>query len=147
MKSTLSALVLGLASSLAIAPAFGQAASAPDATQAAAGVKKIDTVAGKGKPAKPGSTVTLHYSGWLYSPKADKQHGQAFDSSVGGKPFTFQLGAGKVIKGLDEGVAGMKAGGKRSLIIPAALGYGAQGAGPIPPNANLVFDVELLDVK
>jgi FKBP-type peptidyl-prolyl cis-trans isomerase FkpA len=147
MKPILPALVFALSASFAIAPAAVQAASAPAAAQPAQGVKKIDTVVGKGKVAAPGSTVTVHYTGWLYSPKAPKQHGQQFDSSVGGEPFSFPLGAGMVIKGWDQGVAGMKVGGKRTLVIPAELGYGARGAGPIPPNANLIFDVELLDVK
>jgi FKBP-type peptidyl-prolyl cis-trans isomerase FkpA len=148
MKRTLSTVVFGLTLSLAIAPGVAQAApAAKAAAPAPATVKFIDTVVGKGKTATAGSTVTVHYSGWLYAPKADKQHGQQFDSSVGGEPFTFPLGAGKVIRGWDQGVAGMKVGGKRTLVIPAELGYGARGAGPIPPNSNLLFDVELLDVK
>ena len=110
-------------------------------------LQKTDTVVGKGKPAAAGSTVTVHYTGWLYSPKAPQQHGAQFDSSNGGEPFTFTLGAGKVIPGWDQGLVGMKAGGKRTLIVPAALGYGERGAGPIPPNANLIFDVTLLEVK
>jgi len=147
MKPTLPALVFALGAGLSIAPVAVQAATAPAAAQPAPSVKKIDTVVGKGKVAEPGKTVTVHYTGWLYSPMAPKQHGQQFDSSVGGEPFSFPLGAGMVIKGWDQGVAGMKVGGKRTLIIPAELGYGARGAGPIPPNANLIFDVELLDVK
>ncbi len=131
-----------------MAPAAVQAATPRAAAKPAAqGVKKIDPVVGKGKVATPGSTVSVHYTGWLYSPKAPKQHGEQFDSSVGGEPFSFPLGEGKVIKGWDQGVAGMKVGGKRTLIIPAALGYGERGAGPIPPNSNLIFDVELLDVQ
>jgi FKBP-type peptidyl-prolyl cis-trans isomerase FkpA len=148
MKPILFSLVFGMTLGLAAVPGTaGAAMTAVAAKPTAPAVKIIDTVVGKGKPATAGSTVTVHYSGWLYSPKADKQHGAAFDSSVGGEPFTFELGAGKVIKGWDDGVAGMKVGGKRTLVIPAALGYGARGAGPIPPNANLIFDVELLDVK
>lgn len=110
-------------------------------------LKMIDHVVGNGASAANGRILTVHYTGWLYSPKADKQHGAQFDSSIGESPFTFQLGAGKVIKGWDQGLVGMKVGGKRTLIIPAALGYGERGAGPIPPNANLIFDVELIDVK
>lgn len=147
MKSTLYALVFGLAASLAIAPGSVQAATAAPASPAATGLKKIDSVVGNGKLAATGNSVTVHYTGWLYAPNADKQHGTKFDSSLDGGPFTFELGAGKVIPGWDQGVAGMKVGGKRTLIIPAALGYGARGAGPIPPNANLIFDVELLGVK
>ena len=146
MKHVFSAL--GLALSLAA----GLAVAAAPATKAAPAasvqqLKIIDTVVGKGKQAVAGNTVKVHYTGWLYAPKAAKQRGQQFDSSVGGEPFTFPLGMGGVIKGWDQGVAGMKVGGKRTLIIPSELGYGARGAGPIPPGATLMFDVELLDVK
>jgi FKBP-type peptidyl-prolyl cis-trans isomerase FkpA len=148
MKRTVLSLAAGLVLALSSVPSLSQATVQAQAKPAAGkSLKIIDTVIGKGKPATPGATVTIHYSGWLYSPKADKQHGEAFDSSVGGAPFTFQLGAGKVIKGMDDGVAGMSVGGKRTLVIPAELAYGARGAGPIPPNANLIFDIELLDVK
>ena len=103
---------------------------------------------GKGKEAVAGKTVDVHYTGWLYEAAAPKQRGKQFDSSVGRGPFSFPLGAGRVIKGWDEGVAGMKVGGKRTLVIPPELGYGKRGAGGvIPPDATLVFDVELLDVK
>jgi FKBP-type peptidyl-prolyl cis-trans isomerase FkpA len=146
MKPTL-ALVLGLTFTLAMAPAIAQKPAAAAASTAPTALQKIDTVVGKGKAAAAGNTVTVHYTGWLYAPNAPKQHGAQFDSSVGGAPFTFPLGAGNVIKGWDQGVVGMKVGGKRTLILPAALAYGARGAGPIPPNANLIFDVELLDVK
>jgi FKBP-type peptidyl-prolyl cis-trans isomerase FkpA len=122
-------------------------AVAPPKPQAAMGLQKIDTVVGKGKVAEAGKVVSVHYTGWLYTPTAPKQRGMQFDSSVGRGPFSFPLGGGQVIAGWDQGVAGMKVGGKRTLIIPAALGYGARGAGPIPANANLIFDVELLDVK
>jgi FKBP-type peptidyl-prolyl cis-trans isomerase FkpA len=147
MKPVLSALAFGLTIALSAPQAFAVKPVAPADNQPASAVKKIDTKVGSGKAAVAGSTVTVHYTGWLYAPKANKQHGAQYDSSVGGVPFTFQLGAGKVIKGWDEGVAGMKVGGKRTLIIPADLAYGARGAGPIPPNANLIFDVELIDVK
>jgi FKBP-type peptidyl-prolyl cis-trans isomerase FkpA len=145
MKQTIPALglVLFLASAVAGAAPAAPAAPAVQAQQ----LKKIDTVVGKGKEAVAGKTVVVHYTGWLYAPKAPKQRGQQFDSSVGGEPFTFPLGMGGVIKGWDQGVAGMKVGGKRTLVIPAELGYGARGAGPIPPGATLLFDVELLDVK
>ncbi|HYT87814.1 MAG TPA: FKBP-type peptidyl-prolyl cis-trans isomerase [Gemmataceae bacterium] len=105
------------------------------------GLKYIDEKVGNGKEAKAGHTVEVHYTGWL-------KDGKKFDSSVDrGKPFSFKLGAGKVIKGWDEGVAGMKEGGKRKLIIPPDLAYGERGAGGvIPPNAELTFDVELLKV-
>ena len=112
-----------------------------------ADLKKIDTVQGSGAEAKSGP-VSVHYTGWLHDLSAADGHGKKFDSSVDrGQPFEFVLGAGQVIRGWDEGVAGMKVGGKRTLIIPPEMGYGARGAGgAIPPNATLVFDVELVEV-
>jgi FKBP-type peptidyl-prolyl cis-trans isomerase FkpA len=109
--------------------------------------QKIDTTVGTGAVATAGKHVTVNYTGWLYLPDAPRHHGEQFDTSIGRKPFTFRLGSGGVIAGWDQGVDGMKVGGKRTLVIPASLGYGADGAGPIPPNANLIFDVELLDVQ
>lgn len=109
----------------------------------------VDSVAGTGTEARPGRTVRVHYTGWLYdASKADKR-GNKFDSSKdSGEPFDFSLGAKEVIPGWDEGVAGMKVGGKRVLTVPPDMGYGARGAGGvIPPNATLVFEVELLEVK
>jgi FKBP-type peptidyl-prolyl cis-trans isomerase FkpA len=148
MKRLLSVCALGLTLSFTLAACKrGEAPGAAPADATPAALQKIDTVPGTGKEAVAGSTVVVHYTGWLYSPNAEKQHGAQFDSSVGREPFSFNLGAGQVIPGWDQGVQGMKVGGKRTLIVPAALGYGAQGAGPIPPNANLIFDVELLDVK
>ena len=96
-----------------------------------------------------GSLVTVHYTGWLYDPGAVETKGAKFDSSRdAGQPFQFPLGAGKVIRGWDQGVTGMKVGGHRRLVIPSSLGYGERGAGNvIPPGAALVFDVELLDVQ
>jgi len=106
------------------------------------GLKFTDDQVGSGAEALAGKTVSVHYTGWLTD-------GTKFDSSKDrGQPFSFPLGAGRVIKGWDEGVAGMKVGGKRTLTIPPDLGYGARGApGAIPPNATLKFEVELLDVK
>ena len=153
---TLPHRVLGLAlvlstSVLAASPATAATPAAATAAKADAPapmqLQKIDTVVGKGKQAASGNTVTVKYTGWLYAPKSPKGRGPQFDTSAGGAPFTFPLGMGAVIKGWDEGVAGMKVGGKRTLIIPSSLGYGARGSGPIPPNANLIFDVELVDVK
>ena len=108
-------------------------------------LKKIDTVVGDGAEAKAGNHVDVHYTGWLFDEKAADHKGQKFDSSLDrAQLFSFPLGAGHVIKGWDQGVEGMKIGGKRTLIIPSELGYGARGAGGvIPPNATLVFDVEL----
>jgi FKBP-type peptidyl-prolyl cis-trans isomerase FkpA len=110
---------------------------------------KTDEVVGSGNEAQSGRQVTVHYTGWLYDESRDDKKGRKFDSSRDrNDPFSFRLGRGQVIRGWDEGVAGMKIGGRRTLTIPAAYGYGARGAGDdIPPNATLVFDVELLDVK
>ncbi len=110
------------------------------------GLQYTDTEVGTGATAASGQQVSVHYTGWLFN---DGVQGGKFDSSKDrGQPFEFGLGAGMVIKGWDEGVAGMQVGGKRTLIIPAALGYGARGAGgAIPPNATLKFDVELLAVR
>ena len=109
------------------------------------GLKYSDTTVGTGAAATSGHKVSVHYTGWLYT---NGEKGRKFDSSVDrGQPFAFTLGAQQVIRGWDEGVAGMKVGGKRTLIIPPELGYGARGAGGvIPPNATLIFDVELLKV-
>jgi FKBP-type peptidyl-prolyl cis-trans isomerase len=105
------------------------------------GLKYTDDQVGTGAVAQAGKNVSVHYTGWLLD-------GTKFDSSLDrGQPFTFPLGAGRVIKGWDEGVEGMKVGGKRTLIIPPSLGYGSRGTGPIPPNSTLKFEVQLLDVK
>jgi len=110
-------------------------------TMTPSGLQFIDVVVGTGAEAHSGNKVSVNYTGWL-------TNGTQFDSSVGRKPFPFDLGKGSVIRGWDQGVAGMKVGGKRRLIIPADLGYGARGAPPvIPPNAMLLFDVELLGIK
>ncbi len=110
------------------------------------GLQYQDTVTGDGTEATPGRYVQVHYTGWLFK---DGERGAKFDSSRDrGQPFEFELGAGMVIRGWDEGVAGMKVGGQRTLRIPAELGYGARGAGGvIPPNATLEFEVELLAVE
>ncbi|MEK9813035.1 MAG: FKBP-type peptidyl-prolyl cis-trans isomerase [Bordetella sp.] len=110
---------------------------------------KIDRAVGTGAEAVVGKNVFVHYSGWIYTSKAGDGKGKKFDSSVDrGRPFNFPLGSGRVIAGWDQGVAGMKVGGKRTLVIPPQMGYGARGAGGvIPPNATLIFDVELLEVR
>ena len=112
------------------------------------GLDYEDTVTGTGAEAVAGQRVQVHYTGWLYDPTAAKNRGKKFDSSKDrGQPFAFPLGAGHVIRGWDEGVQGMKVGGTRVLTIPSELGYGARGAGGvIPPNATLVFEVDLLGV-
>ena len=125
-------------------PAAAQAAGTSMTTPS--GLKIEDTKAGTGASPKTGQTCVMHYTGWLYE---NGVKGKKFDSSVDrGQPFEFPIGQGMVIKGWDEGVASMKIGGKRTLIIPPQLGYGARGAGGvIPPNATLLFEVELLGVK
>ncbi len=114
-----------------------------------AALERIDEVVGEGAVAAPGRKVTVHYTGWLYDERVPERRSRKFDSSLDrGQPFSFRLGAGQVIRGWDEGVAGMRVGGKRTLVIPSDLGYGRRGAGrAIPPHASLVFEVELLDVE
>ena len=125
-------------------PSTAQSTAKPVTTSS--GLQIIDTKVGTGASPRPNQTAVVHYTGWLYTNGAK---GQKFDSSVDrGEPFEFPVGQGRVIKGWDEGVATMKIGGKRTLIVPPGLGYGARGAGgAIPPNATLMFDVELLGVK
>jgi FKBP-type peptidyl-prolyl cis-trans isomerase FkpA len=115
-------------------------------TTTPSGLKYDDTAVGGGDTARAGREVLVHYTGWLHDPAAPQQRGRKFDSSKDrGDPFRFDLGAGMVIAGWDEGVQGMQVGGTRVLVIPPQLGYGARGAGGvIPPNATLVFEVELL---
>ena len=115
-------------------------------TTTPSGLQFEDTVVGAGDSPRPGQTCVMHYTGWLW---VNGAKGSRFDSSVDrGRPFTFPIGQGRVIKGWDEGVATMKIGGKRTLLIPAELGYGARGAGGvIPPGATLLFEVELLGVQ
>ena len=115
-------------------------------SKTSSGLQYEDTQAGTGASPQKGQTCVMHYTGWLW---VNNAKGAKFDSSVDrGKPFEFPIGQGRVIKGWDEGVASMKIGGKRTLLIPPELGYGARGAGGvIPPNATLLFEVELLGVK
>jgi FKBP-type peptidyl-prolyl cis-trans isomerase FkpA len=120
---------------------FEQAGPEGKEVTTSSGLQYIDLTVGTGATAQAGQTVTVHYTGWL-------ENGKKFDSSVDrGQPFSFPLGAGRVIKGWDEGVQGMMVGGKRKLTIPSSLGYGTRGAGSaIPSNATLIFEVELLGV-
>ena len=149
IRSTIAALMLA-ATITPVAPlalAANDAAAIPTMEQLQNLITR-DTVIGKGAEAVVGRTVEVNYTGWLYDPKAPQLRGKQFDSSIGRGPFSFPLGAGRVIKGWDQGVAGMKVGGKRTLIIPGYLAYGNRGAGGIiGPDAILVFDVELLNVK
>ena len=141
---TMSRRFLIAAATLAAVPAAAQTQGKAMTTES--GLKIIDTTVGTGASPKTGQTCVMHYTGWLSEAGAK---GKKFDSSVDrGSPFEFPIGMKRVIGGWDEGVASMKVGGKRTLIIPPALGYGASGAGGvIPPNAVLMFDVELLGVK
>jgi FKBP-type peptidyl-prolyl cis-trans isomerase len=132
--------------------AFGCASEpGPGPEEGRSGVTELTVVddrVGDGNEAAAGQQVTVHYTGWLYDAGAPDNRGRQFDSSRGGEPLEFRLGAGNVIPGWDQGVAGMRVGGRRTLTIPPALGYGSQGfPGAIPPDATLVFDVELLDVR
>jgi peptidylprolyl isomerase len=138
------ALMTGLIAASSLTPATAQTAGKTMTT--ASGLQITDSVTGTGASPQRGQICIMHYTGWLYT---NGIKGKKFDSSVDrGQPFEFPIGTGRVIKGWDEGVATMKVGGKRTLIIPPALGYGANGAGGvIPPNATLMFDVELLGVK
>jgi peptidylprolyl isomerase len=126
--------------------AMTAAANADAYTTLPSGLKFKDEVVGTGPEPKTGQQVTVHYTGWL---DQNGQQGKKFDSSRDrGQPFSFKIGAGQVIRGWDEGVASMKAGGRRTLVIPPELGYGARGAGGvIPPGATLIFDVELIGSK
>ncbi|HEX6440918.1 MAG TPA: FKBP-type peptidyl-prolyl cis-trans isomerase [Stellaceae bacterium] len=138
--------VLALAIAAVVTPPGRVDAANNQVVEMPNGLKYTDTKTGDGASATPGNKVSVHYTGWLYNNGAK---GTKFDSSVDrGQPFQFTLGAHQVIAGWDEGVVGMKIGGKRTLIIPPELGYGARGAGGvIPPNATLMFDVELVGVQ
>ncbi|MEH2587873.1 FKBP-type peptidyl-prolyl cis-trans isomerase [Bradyrhizobium sp. AZCC 1721] len=143
-RTAFTAMAAAVSTPAAIRMAAAQTAGKPMTT--ASGLQIIDSKVGTGASPKTGQTCVMHYTGWLYE---DGQKGKKFDSSVDrNEPFEFKIGQRQVIAGWDEGVASMNVGGKRTLIIPPALGYGARGAGGvIPPNATLMFDVELLAVK
>lgn len=119
--------------------------TAPD--QGNVAYAQTDLRVGTGAEAAAGKTISVNYTGWLYSESAPENKGTRFDTSAGRGPYTFVLGAGKVIRGWDQGIVGMKVGGIRRLVIPPDLAYGSSGNGPIPPNAALVFEVELLSVQ
>lgn len=144
MPSTRRVLILSLLVVSGAGASVGAQQIDPDVeiVEGKKGLKYQDLVVGEGEEAKNGKSVTVHYTGWLTD-------GTKFDSSFdAGRPFTFPLGRGRVIAGWDQGVKGMQVGGKRKLIIPSSLGYGARGAGNlIPPHADLIFDVELLSVE
>ena len=123
--------------------------AAAEPVMAEGGLQLVDLVEGDGAEAGKGNSIVVHYTGWLYDEGAENNRGSKFDSSLDrGQPFEFPLGSGRVIRGWDEGFAGMRVGGKRVLVIPPEMGYGARGAPPvIPPNSTLVFEVELLDIR
>jgi FKBP-type peptidyl-prolyl cis-trans isomerase FkpA len=154
MKKSILAAISGIAALVAAAAGYNAIADTtvkekPAMKQTINDLEKIDQKIGEGKEAFPGTNVKVHYTGWLYDPSKADGHGSKFDSSLDrGDPFMFFLGGGQVIRGWDEGVVGMKIGGKRTLIIPSHMGYGSRGAGGvIPPYATLIFDVELLEVQ
>lgn len=144
-RSVRLAAILGLVLALAAACSQAPPYTGGDVVE----LQRIDLQPGDGQVAAAGDEVSVHYTGWLHDQAAPDRRGVKFDSSIDrGQPFVFMLGAGRVIRGWDEGVAGMRVGGRRVLHIPADLGYGAKGAGKaIPPGASLVFEVELLDVR
>ena len=137
--------ILGIAllAAAALAAACNDTTTAPSSF---APYSQVDLRLGTGTEAASGNSVTLNYTGWLYDPSKTDGKGLQFDTSVGGTPLKFTLGAGQVIAGFDKGVAGMKVGGARRIIIPPSLGYGSSRNNSIPPYATLVFDVDLLDV-
>jgi peptidylprolyl isomerase len=146
LQRVMISMVAAMFAAAALVPATALAQTPGKTMTTASGLQMIDPTVGTGASPKPGQTCVMHYTGWLYE---GGQKGKKFDSSVDrNEPFEFPIGQHRVIAGWDEGVATMKVGGKRTLIIPPALGYGARGAGgAIPPNATLMFDVELLAVK
>jgi peptidylprolyl isomerase len=149
LRNAMIGAIAGLAMTLSNAVSTANSAMAQTAGKiitTSSGLQMMDIKIGTGATCRPGQTCVMHYTGWLYK---NGVKGQKFDSSVDrGEPFEFILGKHQVISGWDEGVATMKVGGKRTLIIPPELGYGARGAGGvIPPNATLIFDIELLSVK
>jgi FKBP-type peptidyl-prolyl cis-trans isomerase len=152
MRSTTirsSLIIPALIIALVAASCGGGDDSPPESPSVNVASSQTDLRVGTGAEATAGRRVTVNYTGWLYSASAPENKGQQFDSSVGGTPFMFTLGASEVIRGWDQGVLGMRVGGQRRLVIPPALAYGSAGAGNgrIPPNATLVFDIELLNVS
>lgn len=140
-------IAAALAAALVAAGCGGNDSNPSSPSLPGAPFSQTDLRVGTGADASAGKRLTVHYTGWLYDPTQPEQKGRQFDTSVGRQPFGFTLGAGAVIRGWDQGFAGMKVGGQRRLVIPPDLAYGSTGAGSIPPNATLVFDVELLDAQ
>jgi FKBP-type peptidyl-prolyl cis-trans isomerase FkpA len=137
-----------LLASFGVAACGGDNSSPTSATPPRGEFSQTDIRVGTGADATPMRQLTVHYTGWLYDPARPEQKGSQFETSIGREPFAFTLGGGRVIRGWDQGVAGMKFGGLRRLVLPPELAYGGAGSPPvIPPNATLVFDIELLDVQ
>ncbi len=151
MKASSYTLIAAFSAILALTACGGGGESAttpPPSTSQPTALTKTDTVVGTGTTAAVGSTITVHYSGYLYNSNATDFKGTKFDgTTVAGGPATFALASGSLIEGWVQGVPGMKVGGKRTIVFPASLGYGAQGQGSIPGNSGLVFDIELVAVK
>jgi FKBP-type peptidyl-prolyl cis-trans isomerase FkpA len=129
-----------------VAAALAGCGDSPTEPSSSAPFSQTDVRSGTGTDAVAGKNVTVHYTGWLYDPSRADNKGVQFETSVGGSPFSFSLGFGQVISGWDQGVPGMKVGGLRRLVIPPSLAYGAVRNGPIPPNATLIFEIELVEV-
>lgn len=148
MRSRLLAALLSLLAVSALPAQAQTSASTEESSIINNGLQKLDVKTGSGKELQSGNIAVVHYTGWIYDSFAPRERGTQFDSSVGRGVFSFPVGAGKVIKGWDQGVVGMKVGGKRTLIVPSEMAYGARGAGAmIPPHSTLIFDIELLDVR
>jgi FKBP-type peptidyl-prolyl cis-trans isomerase FkpA len=131
---------------LAAACSSGDSPTAPTETTGSAPFSTTDLRTGSGATAQSGQRITVNYTGWLYSDTAAENKGRQFDTSAGRGPFSFNLGTGQVIRGWDQGVPGMRVGGLRRIVIPPELAYGAQGTSGIPPNATLLFEVDLVSI-
>jgi len=145
LKLPLIAAIFAIATLSACGGSSNKGSSTP--AESPATLVKTDTVVGTGAEATAGKAIKVHYTGYLYTTKVANFKGAQFDSSSGKDPLPFTVGAGDVVPGFDQGVTGMKVGGKRTVLIPSNLGYGASGTRGIPPNAGLVFDVELVEVR
>jgi FKBP-type peptidyl-prolyl cis-trans isomerase FkpA len=143
---SLRSLVRAILAVLACAAFVSACVDTPSTPTTTAPFSHTDLLVGTGADALTGSTVTVNYTGWLYDASKTDNKGLQFDSSIGRTPFQFTLGTGQVIRGWDQGIPGMKVGGRRRLVIPPSLAYGATRSGPIPPNATLVFDVEMVSI-
>jgi FKBP-type peptidyl-prolyl cis-trans isomerase FkpA len=131
----------------AIGAAMGACVDTPSSVTVTAPYNQTDLVLGTGNDALTGSTLTVDYTGWLYDVSKPERKGPQFDSSIGRTPFTFTLGSGQVIRGWEQGIPGMRAGGTRRLVIPPSLAYGDTRSGPIPQNATLVFEITLISIQ